>query len=237
MKKLDFKSLIVFENQNYFAINKPSGISVLDERGDTVSTSLLRLARTIFPESQVCHRIDKETTGVLVFSKSNNAYRNLALQFEHRDVAKIYHALVHGRHQFNEELIEKPLIFASGISRIDRNGKFAATILETVAILKDYTLVECMPLTGRTHQIRVHLSSLGAPILGDDKYGGKPFFLSSVKKKFSAGKEKEERPLMNRTALHAFKIKFKDLDGKDLIAEAPYPKDFGAILIQLQKLK
>ncbi len=237
MKKFKFSEAIVFENENYFAINKPVAYSVLEDRSDSNLPSLLDLAREYHPEAQVCHRLDKETSGVLVFSKFNEAYKNLAVQFENRDVAKIYHALVHGRHNFKEETVELNLTHSAGITKIDKAGKFSATIVESVSILHDFTLVECMPITGRTHQIRVHMAFLKAPIVGDEKYGGKPFYLSSIKRKYSSGKYQEESPLLNRTALHAFKIKFQDLDGSDIIAEAPYPKDLQASLKQLVKTK
>ncbi len=236
-KRFKISNSIEFENDNYFIINKPISYSVLDDRSESNLTSLLELARNYNPKAQVCHRLDKDTSGILVFSKSTEAYKNLALQFEHRQVAKIYHAIVHGRHKFEEEVVELNLSHSSGITKVDKRGKFSSTIIETISVLHQYTLVECMPLTGRTHQIRAHLSHLDAPIVGDEKYGGRPFYLSSIKKNFSRGKSDEEKPLLGRTALHAFKIKFRDLDQKDILAEASYPKDFQASLKQLLKTK
>ncbi|MEQ8359062.1 MAG: RluA family pseudouridine synthase [Cytophagales bacterium] len=236
-KKFKLADSIVFENDHYFIINKPISYSVLDDRSDSDLPSLLELAKEYNSKAQVCHRLDKETSGILVFSKTTDAYRNIALQFEHREVAKIYHAIVHGRHKFEERVVELNLSHSSGITKVDKAGKFSSTIIETISVLHQFTLVECMPLTGRTHQIRAHLSYLEAPIVGDEKYGGQAFYLSSIKKKFSIGKYDEEKPLLARTALHAFKIKFMDLDQKDIIAEAPYPKDFQASLKQLLKTK
>lgn len=97
-----------------------------------------------------------------------------------------------------------------------------------------HTLVECRPVTGRMHQIRIHLTTLKAPITGDETYGGKPFFLSSVKRGFNLKKLTEEQPLVKRMALHAFALHFKDMEGRDHRIEAPYPKDFQALLRQME---
>jgi 23S rRNA pseudouridine955/2504/2580 synthase len=237
LKKPDFASLIIFENDNYLAVNKPTGISVLDDRSIPPVKSMLDLAKEYQATAQACHRIDKETSGVLVFSKHPDAYRNLAIQFENREVMKFYHALVHGVHEFKEETFELPLTFSGGMAKVEPGGKFAATIVETLGIFGPFSLLLCMPLTGRTHQIRVHLAYKGAPIVGDEKYGGKPFFLSEVKKKYHSGKDKEEKPLLNRAALHAFSIQFRDLNEEIIKIEADYPKDLSASVNQLNRLK
>jgi 23S rRNA pseudouridine955/2504/2580 synthase len=236
LKKFSLESQLIFENENYFAVNKPSGISVLDDRKEPNNKSLLEIAKAYNSSSQVCHRIDKETSGVIVFAKNPEAYRNLAIQFEDRSVAKMYHALCHGRHNFKEELIENNILHKNGISTIDRTGKFSASIFETVNIFGHFTLIECMPLTGRTHQIRVQLAYLGAPIVGDEKYGGKLFYLSEIKKKFNQAKFEDEKPMLSRSALHAYRIKFNNLDEKSIMIEAPYQKDMFASLKQIKSL-
>lgn len=237
MRKSNFKDWILKEDPNYIVINKPSGLSVLEDRSDENALSAIELARAYYQNASPCHRIDKETSGILVFSKNENAYKNLAIQFEHREVAKMYHALVHGRHSFEEQLIELPLLHKSGITHVDQTGKFSSTIIQTIQILKDFTLLECMPITGRTHQIRAHLAHMEAPIVGDIKYGGKPFYLSSVKKSFHKSKYDEEKPMIGRSALHAYRIRFSDLSDEIVNVEAPYPKDLLATLKQLDKLK
>jgi 23S rRNA pseudouridine955/2504/2580 synthase len=97
-----------------------------------------------------------------------------------------------------------------------------------------HTLVACTPVTGRMHQIRLHIAYLGAPITGDELYGGKPFFLSHVKKKFNLKKETEEEPLIKRMALHAFSLQFTDLSENTQCVEAGYPKDLAVLLKQLE---
>jgi 23S rRNA pseudouridine955/2504/2580 synthase len=140
-----------------------------------------------------------------------------------------------GRHDFKEELVNAPLLkMNDGTVRISSKGKSAQTYFNTLRIYSKHTLVECRPLTGRTHQIRVHLASLDAPITGDETYGGKPFFVSSVKRGFRVKKDTEEQPLIKRMALHAFSLEFKGLDGETVFAQAPYPKDFTALVKQLE---
>ena len=235
LQKFSLSKSIIFENENYFAINKPSSYTVLDDRKFKNRDSILEMARKSFPNCQVCHRIDRDTSGVLVFAKNQKAYRNLSIQFEEREVAKMYHALVHGKHELKEELIEGPIFFANGKSKIAKEGKPSATLVETISVNGNYSLLECMPLTGRTHQIRVHLMSIGAAIVGDELYGGKSLFLSDFKKGFNTSKEKKENPLMSRSALHAYKIRFKDLDEELIQIEAPYHKDILVTLKQLLK--
>lgn len=235
-KPIQFKSLIVWENDDYIIINKPSGISSLPER-DTTRENLLGLAKGYSEDAQLCHRIDKETTGILVIAKHPEAYRNLAIQFEGREVDKVYHAVVHGIHNFTDELIDLPIFQSSkGSVRIDQMlGKFSETTFNTVATYQKHTLVACEPITGRMHQIRIHLASIGAPIVCDPAYGGPMIYLSQIKRKFNLKKQTEELPLMQRVALHAYQISFAGLDGQKIEVQAPYPKDFRALVTQLEK--
>jgi 23S rRNA pseudouridine955/2504/2580 synthase len=173
---------------------------------------------------------------VLVFARSPEAYRHLATQFERRTVEKTYHAVTDGIHSFRDLLVDRPLLkLGDGTVKVDRKGKSAQTLLNTIRIYRHHTLVECKPVTGRMHQIRVHLSAQGAPITGDVLYGGKPFYLSAVKRGYNLKKDTEERPVIERLALHAVGIVFNDLDGNRIEVSAPYPKDFRALLSQLEK--
>lgn len=232
-KKIDFKSLILWEDKDYLIVNKPPFISTLDDRNDEVN--MLSLARKEYEDIQVCHRLDKETSGVLCFAKNPDAYRELSMQFEHRTVSKVYHAVVDGIHSLNKEKVEAPILkLGNGTVKIDRKGKEATTTFETLKAFKMHTQVECRPVTGRMHQIRIHLSKLGASITGDSQYGGKPFFLSKIKRSYNFNKWEAERPLINRFALHAFILEFKLLNGDPLRVEAPYPKDFRVLIKQLE---
>lgn len=232
--KTNFEDIILFENENYIVVNKPPFLSTLEDRNEKVN--LLRLARTYYADAQVCHRLDKDTSGVLAIAKNAEAYRHLSIQFEKRQVTKLYHAVADGIHQFSDTEVNQPILKQEdGIAKISkREGRPAVTYFTTVKSYRQHTLVSCRPITGRMHQIRVHLAYLGAPITGDELYGGRPFFLSQVKRNFNLKKETEEQPLVKRMALHAFSLEFTDLTGDTRHVEAPYPKDFQVLIKQLE---
>jgi 23S rRNA pseudouridine955/2504/2580 synthase len=235
MKNIIFEELILLENEDYLVINKPPHVSTLDDRNDPFS--ILALAKEYNPSAQVCHRLDKETSGALAIAKNPEAYREMSMQFEHRTVKKIYHAVVAGIHSFKNHEVNAPIqILPKGSVKIDHHdGKPAQTIFDTLRAYKTHTLVECKPVTGRMHQIRIHLSYLKAPIVSDVQYGGKMFYLSDIKKKFNLKKDTDEMPLINRVGLHAYALEFKLMNGEQIKVEAPYPKDFGVLIRQLEK--
>jgi RluA family pseudouridine synthase len=231
--KLTIPDIILFEDENYVLVNKPPFLSTLEDRHEPVN--LLALARAYTADAQVCHRIDKDTSGVLAIAKNPEAYRHMSLQFEKREVNKVYHAVVDGIHNFKDVLVDAPIVKQDdGIVKIKKDGKPAQTYFTSLKSYKHHTLVECRPITGRMHQIRIHLTTLKAPITGDDTYGGKPFYLSSVKRGFNLKKETEEQPIMKRMALHAFALEFQDMAGNTQKVEAPYPKDIQALIRQLE---
>ncbi|UJP65300.1 RluA family pseudouridine synthase [Mongoliitalea daihaiensis] len=234
MKKIDFKDLILFENEDYLVINKPPYLSTLEDRHE--AQNILELARGYTPDAQVCHRLDKETSGCLVIAKHQDAYRNIAIQFEDRKVNKIYHAVVDGIHEFSNELVDRNIHATNkGIAKITKEGKPAQTVFNTLKTYFAHSLIECKPITGRLHQIRVHLAHLKAPICGDDTYGGKPLYLSALKRRFNLKKGTDELPIMQRVSLHAYAIGFKGLKEEPISIEAPYPKDFDVVVKQLEK--
>lgn len=237
MKYPNFKDLILFENDDYIVVNKPPFIASLDERTTGAEINILRLAKQYVADAQVCHRLDKETSGAIVIAKNPEAYRSLSMQFEKRKVNKIYHAIVDGQFQFDNLFIDLPILNDGNKSvTIDRaEGKRAETYFNSLKYFKHYTLVECKPITGRMHQIRIHLATQRAAICGDHMYKGKPVFLSAIKKGYRLSKDEEELPIMKRFALHAKHIVFKGLDGQDISVEAPYPKDFTTLLKLLNK--
>ena len=235
MKKVNFRELIVFEDEDFMLVNKPPHVSSLDDRNDPVNIN--KLAKEYNADAQVCHRLDKETSGILAIAKNPEAYRHLNIQFEKREVVKVYHAVSGGVHDFKDEIVDLPILaLKNGIVKIDsKEGKDAATIFNTLKAYNKYTLIECRPVTGRMHQIRIHLAVLKAPITCDIKYGGKEIYLSQLKKKYNLKMETEERPLIQRVALHARSLLFHSLKGEELIVEAPYPKDFEVLFKQLEK--
>lgn len=237
MKKLNFQDLLIFENEDFFLVNKPPFVSTLSERHDDKAENMLRLAKSYCSDAQAGHRLDKETSGVLIFAKHPEAYRHIAMQFEHRQVTKIYHAVVAGVHDFQGILVNLPILpLKIGVVKIDRaEGKEAETLFNSLEIYKAHTLVECIPFTGRMHQIRIHLQCLKAPIVMDALYGGPAIYLSEFKRKFKLAKDTEEQPLISRVALHARALNFALMNGERLTVEAPYPKDMEAVIRQLEK--
>ncbi|GHM98975.1 hypothetical protein WSM22_04650 [Cytophagales bacterium WSM2-2] len=233
-QKPDFKDLVLFEDSDYIVINKPPFISTLEDRNE--STTILSLAREVEPDPQVCHRLDKDTSGVLAIARNPAAYRHLSMQFENREVTKTYHAVADGIHHFDNQLVDAPILkLNNGTVCISREGKLAQTYFTTEQTFRNHSLIRCNPITGRMHQIRIHLALLKASITGDETYGGQPFFVSSIKRGFHLKKMTDEEPLMKRMALHAFSLEFTLLDGKKHKVEAPYPKDMKALVTQLAK--
>lgn len=237
MKYPVFKDLILFENDDYIVVNKPPFIASLDERSTPGEINILRMAKQYVADAQVCHRLDKETSGAIVIAKNPDAYRSLSMQFERRKVNKIYHAVVDGQFQFDNLFVDLPILNDGNKNvTIDRQeGKRAETYFNSLKYYKHYTLVECKPVTGRMHQIRIHLATQRAAICGDQMYRGKPVFLSNIKKGYRLAKDEEEQPIMKRFALHAKHITFKGLDEQEISVEAAYPKDFATLLKLLDK--
>lgn len=230
------QDLILFENDDLFVVNKPPFISSLDER-EGGELSMLRLAKNYTKDAQVCHRLDKETSGCLIIAKNPEAYRLVSMQFEHRKVKKIYHAIVNGTHVFNELRVDLPILNLGNknVSINRQDGKAAETIFNSLKYFKHYTLIQCQPVTGRMHQIRIHLATQKASIAGDEMYGGKPVFLSHIKRGYHLGKDQEELPIMKRFALHAKELTFRINSETEITVNAPYPKDFATLLKQLEK--
>jgi 23S rRNA pseudouridine955/2504/2580 synthase len=231
---LNFTSLILFENADFIVINKPPFLSTLDDRSD--ENNVLRLAKSYTADAQVCHRLDKETSGALLIAKNPEAYRHAAMHFEARLVKKIYHAVVGSSRKFENLRVELPVKKTStGTVRIDKkDGKPALSIFNSLILFRHYTLVECEIYTGRMHQIRIHLASQNASIAGDEVYNGNMPLLSGIKRRFKTSDD-EERPMIQRVALHALSLSFRGLDGVLVSVEAPYPKDFEVFLKLLEK--
>ena len=233
-QKRNFKDWLVFEDDDYLVINKPPYVSTLEDR--TGAASILQLANEYQYGCQVCHRLDKETSGALLIAKKPAAYKHANALFADRTVEKTYHAVAIGLHNLDNREIDLALhIAASGSVRVSRSGKPSTTFVTSLNRYKRHTLVECKPVTGRMHQIRVHMTAIGAPLVADLAYDGAELYLSSIKKNYKPKFEKEERPLMARVALHAFSLKFKDIKGDSQYIECPYPKDFQTVLRQLEK--
>ena len=230
---------ILREDDAIIIINKPTGLLVLPDRFDRTLVNLYELLKETFGTIFIVHRIDRETSGVVLFAKTAEMHAMLNTAFEHRQVEKTYRAIVVGSPNTDSGRIDLPIAENEhGVKkmRIDRkNGKEAITDYKIIEKFNDHALVEAKPHTGRTHQIRVHLSAIGMPILADSLYGNSSwFFLSSVKRNYKSNGE--EKPLLARTALHAFSLLFMNpVTGEKMFVEAPIPKDMETVLKVLKK--
>ena len=203
-------------------MNKPAGLSTLPEGYDKTAPCLLNLLKQQYGRVWVVHRLDKETSGAIVFARTAEIHRALNLAFDSRAVSKLYHAISIGVPPWDEYTVDLPLR-PDGDRRhrtvIDReHGKAAVTHLHVLERFTRHTLIEARPETGRTHQIRAHLAALDLPLAGDVLYGGKAV-----------------TALIARTALHAYTLELEHpFTHEPLPVTAPYPPDFAQALSQLR---
>lgn len=227
-----FSEWIIYQDDDLIVVNKPPFVPSVHERGKITNTPLIELSREAFPESTLCHRLDRETSGALVIALHPEAYRHMSIQFETRQVEKYYHAVVEGQVNFNDHEVDLPINSDHpGRARIDSSGKPSITFFQTLELFRHFTLLECQPITGRLHQIRIHLESQNTHIISDELYGGKVHYLSEIKRKHKG----EDSPLIGRFALHAAQIAFKNFRDEVVCVNAPYPKDFDVLLKLLNK--
>lgn len=234
------KIQIVFENDQFTAVNKPPGILTIPDRHNTELPSLVRTLENDYGKLYIIHRLDRETSGLILFAKDEATHKYFSHLFEHRNIAKFYSAIVIGTPVGKKGRIEQPIMdhpVNKGMMYINRKGKPSITDYEVLEDYKQFSLVQFQLHTGRTHQIRVHMKHLGNPIACDEVYGnGKPILLSSFKKKFKLSNDEEtERPMLARLALHSYKLKFEDALGEEFELTAELPKDMRAVLQQLKK--
>ena len=241
MSQYKLNELIVRETDDFIALNKPSGLlSIPDREGKEISLKVMLIEK--YGRIFTVHRIDRDTSGMILFAKNEVAHRHFTAQFENRNTRKIYHGLVLGSPMPPEGSIDAPVMEhpgKNGTMVINRKGKEALTDYFTEDEFGAYSWMRFQIHTGRTHQIRIHMKNLGYPIVCDVLYGdGKPLLLSSLKSKFKLSKtELEERPILNRLALHAFQLSLTAPDGLLLELEAEIPKDLRATLQQLDKAR
>ncbi|MEM6316432.1 MAG: RluA family pseudouridine synthase [Bacteroidota bacterium] len=235
------KIAILHEDEDLVIINKPARFLSIPDRFDETKPNVLGYLNRQHGKVFTVHRLDKETSGILCFAKNELAHKALSQQFQERTVEKIYYALVDGILQPTSGSISfgiAPHPNRPGKMMVSAKGKKSLTTYQLVEQFRNYALVEANIKTGRTHQIRVHFEAIGHPLTIDAMYGNRSeFLLSSLKlKKYRPSKGHEERPLMSRTTLHAFRLELdQPTTQKRLIIEAPLPKDFAAVVKQLQK--
>ena len=230
---------IIHEDDDLLVVNKPAGLLSIPDRYVPDKPNLQDILKNQFGDIWVVHRLDKDTSGLLCFGKTEAAHKSLSRQFEERTVKKLYHALVDGKPGKTEGQIDRPIASGSkGKMLVARQGKAALTLYKVLQQFKHCSWVEIDLKTGRTHQIRVHFQAIGHPLLVDPLYGRRTaFFLSEIKgKKYRLGKAQEERPLISRVSLHASVLQLQHPSSQEVLKfEAPIPKDLNACLKQLTK--
>jgi 23S rRNA pseudouridine955/2504/2580 synthase/23S rRNA pseudouridine1911/1915/1917 synthase len=231
---------IIFENDSFIAINKPSGLlSIPDRLGQ--EESLKDILKQRKGEIYTVHRLDRDTSGVIVFAKTEESHKQLSQLFEGREMEKYYQGLVYGQMVNPSGSIDAPIMEHPGKATrmmTHAKGKVSLTDYEVLESFRLYSWIEFRIHTGRTHQIRVHMQHIGHSIVCDEIYGDpKPMLLSALKKNFKLSKAaEEEKPILARLALHSHRLKFT-LNSETFELEAPLPKDLRAVLQQLRKLK
>lgn len=232
---------LLYEDDDLIIVNKPAGMLVIPDRFDSELPSLNKLLEAKLGQHiWVVHRLDRDTSGVICFAKNEASHKYLSSLFQEHNVGKFYQGIVNGYVMPAEGRIEKPIVehpVIKGKMSVAKKGKASVTDYKVAKQWPLYALVEFQIHTGRTHQIRVHIQSIGHSIVADELYGdGKPFLLSGIKKKFRlSNNDESERPLLSRLALHASRLELVKQDGTPIVVEAPLPKDMAATVKQLDK--
>ena len=231
---------IIHEDDAIVVVEKAAKVLTIPDRYQAHIFNLYHELEKHCGKIFIVHRLDKETSGILVFAKTEEAHKTLSQQFEDRSVQKVYKVLVEGVMYEKEGKIDSPIGKHPSKPRMIvsvKGGKPSLTYYTVIEQFKNYTLLDADIKTGRTHQIRVHFKSIGFPLAIDSLYGrNDAFLLSKVKRKYRIGKDEEERPLMSRTSLHAQRLCLAHPNtGEKMVFESELPKDFGAVLKQLRK--
>jgi RluA family pseudouridine synthase len=208
---------IIHQDEHILVVNKPAGLPVLPDGWEKEAPYLVKLLEEKYGKIWIVHRLDKTTSGVLVFARHAGIHRALNMQFENRRAEKIYHAIVEGNPKWNEKIAKHPLRINVGHKHRtivdDKSGKPSETRFKVVRRYQELALIEAQPMTGRTHQIRIHAYALGHPLLGDTLYGA------------------SETTLIARPALHAHSLAFAHPQtGEKLKFIAERPQDIVSAL-------
>jgi 23S rRNA pseudouridine955/2504/2580 synthase len=234
---------VLFESNSALVVDKPAGMpSVPDRTGRESGVHGLLVKLRPEHDLRIVHRLDRNTSGCLILAKGVDAARHFDLEFRERRVQKSYVALVTGVPSWSERDVDVwlgPDRRRPGMVVVGEQARSGFREAHTKVLVRKryhrHSLVECRPTTGRGHQIRVHLQSLGLPIVGDDAYGGERLLLSRLKPDYKKRTGVEERPLLQRMFLHAERVAFHDVDGTVAVAEAPMPEDLAVALRHVEK--
>ncbi len=223
----------IFENNHFLVIDKPAGLTVHPARPGQTGTLIGEIIKK-YPEIKevgedplrpgIVHRLDKDTSGLMIIAKNNQAFGYLKKQFQQRKIVKKYLCLVHGQIKDDKGTIAKAISLSKKNRKkrsalLDNRAKSAWTEYRVVKRFSQYTLLKVLPKTGRTHQIRIHLASIGHPVAGDKQY------------KFKRQKDPKN---LNRQFLHAQYLKFSSLNGKIMQFKTELPNDLKQVLDNLK---
>jgi len=208
---------LLYQDDHLLVVDKPAGLPVLPDGWTPDAPYLRRMLEAEFGPVWVVHRLDKPTSGVMVFARDAETHRHLNGQFEQHTARKVYHAIVEGRPDWQVRSAAHKLRMDVGKKHrtvVDHtNGKNALTMFRVLNRGQDYSLIAAAPVTGRTHQVRVHAAALGHPLLADALYGASP------------------SDVIARPALHAAELSFiHPASGERPLFKSPYPEDFAAAL-------
>jgi RluA family pseudouridine synthase len=211
------ETAVLFEDKNILVIDKPAGLPVLPDGWEKDAPYLVKMLEENFGKVWIVHRLDKVTSGVMVFARDAESHRALNIQFEKHEVEKVYHAILEGKPKWDEKTARHPLRINVGHKHRtavdDRHGKPSETRFRILRRYQTSTLVEAIPMTGRTHQVRVHAYALGHPLVGDMLYGA------------------SESTMLARPALHALSLTFSHPITHDRLSfKVEYPQDFATAL-------
>lgn len=228
---------IIQEHIDFIAVNKPAGmLSIPDREGNK---SLKDILQERYGSIYTVHRLDKDTSGLIIFARNESAHKKLSALFESRNITKTYIGIVYGKLMHTTGTIDEPIAenpTQKGKMMIHAKGKPSITTYTVLELLGPFSIVSFNILTGRTHQIRVHMQHLGHSIVCDELYGNAaPILVSSFKRKFNLSKKEEnEKPILSRLALHASTLSFT-WNNAPITLEAPLHKDMRALIQQLKK--
>jgi 23S rRNA pseudouridine1911/1915/1917 synthase len=243
---------VLYEDEHLLVLDKPSGLLTSPDRYDLNRPNLMKLLHAGIAAGKPwakerslaylmsAHRLEFQTSGVLLLAKSKSVLVKLANLFGSEKPSRGYIALVQGAPEAEHFEVEAKLASHAvkiGLVRVEpKRGKHARTLFEVLERFSGWTLLKCLTVTGRSHQIQVHLRHAGLPIVGDELYGGKPLWLSRLKRDFRLKPHHTERPLMARVALHAERLALPHpVTGELLSITSPWPKDVNVALKYLRK--
>ena len=243
---------VLFEDEHLLALDKPASLLTSPDRYDAARPNLMKLLHAGIEQQKPwarerhltylsnAHRLDFETSGIILLAKNKPALVTLANLFGSERPLKKYTALAWGNPPEKDFVVDAKLAphpIKIGEMRVDpKNGKKSKTQFEVVEQYSDWCLLRCSPLTGRTHQIRIHLKHAGFPIVGDQLYGGKQLWLSRLKRDYRLKPGREERPLMARVALHAEELSLPHpVTGENIVIKSEWPKDIRVAMKYLRQ--